>query len=57
MRHWRAALSFLVAPLIATYPLVTLLLAAVLWRGTPTTVPRAAGIALTVLGVAVLVAG
>jgi drug/metabolite transporter (DMT)-like permease len=47
----------LVAPLIATYPLVTLLLAAVLWRGTPTTVPRAAGIALTVLGVAVLVAG
>jgi len=46
-----------VAPLVATYPLVTLLLAAVLWRGTPTTLPRVAGVVLTVLGVAVLIVG
>ena len=47
----------LVSPLVATYPLVTLLLAAILWRGAHTTFPRVVGVALTVLGVAVLVGG
>ena len=45
-----------VAPLVATYPLVTLLLAAVLWRNTPTTLPQVVGVALTVLGAAALIA-
>lgn len=47
----------LVAPLVATYPLVTLLLATILWRGTQTSFPRMVGVALTVLGVAVLIGG
>jgi drug/metabolite transporter (DMT)-like permease len=46
-----------VAPLVATYPLVTLLLATILWRDSPTTLPRVVGVALTVLGVALLIAG
>ena len=46
-----------VAPLVATYPLVTLLLAAILWRDAPTTLLRVVGVALTVLGAAVLIVG
>jgi drug/metabolite transporter (DMT)-like permease len=46
-----------IAPLVATYPLVTLLLTAVLWRRAAISVPRAAGVALTVAGVALLIGG
>jgi len=47
----------LVAPLVATYPLITLLFTAILWRGEQTTLPRMVGVALTVLGVAALIGG
>jgi drug/metabolite transporter (DMT)-like permease len=47
----------LVAPLVATYPLVTLALTAILWRGARTTLPRVVGVALTVIGIAVLIGG
>jgi drug/metabolite transporter (DMT)-like permease len=46
----------LVSPIAATYPLFTLLLSALLLRGERFTVALIAGVALTVAGVAVLVA-
>lgn len=47
----------LVAPLVATYPLVTLALARLLPHRTPLTAPTLAGIAATVAGVMLLLAG
>ena len=47
----------LVAPLVATYPLVTLALSALLLGGTGLTPPMRAGIAATVAGVMLLLSG
>ena len=47
----------LVSPLVATYPLLTLGLSALMLRSTPLDAPLAGAIALTVSGVAALIAG
>jgi drug/metabolite transporter (DMT)-like permease len=46
----------LVAPLVATYPLVTLAFTAIFFRSARINVPLAAGVSLTVVGVILLVA-
>jgi drug/metabolite transporter (DMT)-like permease len=55
MRRWRGPVV-LVSPLVATYPLVTLACTAIFFRSARINVTLAGGVALTVVGVILLVA-